>query len=190
MKSNSVVTFFVAALVLSACTTTSKTGPKGDTWVIQRASGPGAPVIMKTTPPTEFWLEPVSEGGKVIYYRVKSDPGKMTANWANVILFPRGNAPFPTWPASAKLQPWSPAQAADYETKIHGALHAEPPFTTPPTTNTQRFEGDVEVGGAKEAITLYIVTDAVTDGSKLLIVDLKDTRGGLSQDGSGSGNPR
>lgn len=180
-----VVAAVAAAVLLSAC-------GEPEYWEIHRASGPGADVILKAGVANAFWLEPVKKSGKIVYYKVGFDAGKMTDHWKGVILHPRGSAAYP-W-SGDKLAAWDPTltgpamviQKTTYVTAIDAAFSSRPL-----NTSHERLEGDVIVNGVAEALTLIFIKDAITGGTRLLLVNLKDDRPGQPiQSGSASGDPR
>jgi hypothetical protein len=158
---------------------------EGLTWTIRRASGAGADAIRKDGETNEFWLEPRMVDGRIAYYSVVHEPDSMSRFWASCRLVPRGCATLHWSGGALPLDP----QAWDPQT--HGVMVTN--FLADHANNsTRRLEGDFQVCGKSEAVTLYVAEHALGGVWPLLIVSLVDDtpQGVGQQSGNGTGDPK
>jgi hypothetical protein len=118
--------------------------------------------------PGQFTLTAVLKPatGAVAYYTVNFVPGSMPACWAGVLLYPRGNLPFP--PPVPPLLPYSQGSAASWSTAATAALEEL-------NVSMSRLEGDLYPGANAEALTLVRVDNATTQAKPLLAMQLLAT---------------
>lgn len=130
-----------------------------------------------------FKLEPTADG-----YVVTFDGDQMDEVWRNCRLTWRGQSE-PDW-GNRKLNSWSESEEYVYDKMIQSHLLKV-------DTNTRRLEGEIEVEGKRESVTMFLAKDAVREGDlkPLLIIILRtrfpwsQPRMALHQDGTAHAKP-
>lgn len=152
----------------------------GTTWMVYG----GSANLKPSDRVGQFTLTAVTnpDSGDTAYYTVAFTQGNMPACWSGLILYPRGNVPFP--PPVPLLPPYSPGTDALWSAAATAALATL-------NVTMDRLEGDIYPGTNAEGITLIAVGNASTQGAPLLAMKL--ARGGTSgaaqplDDGTGYG---
>jgi hypothetical protein len=130
-----------------------------------------------------FKLVPIAGG-----YEVTFNDDEMDEVWRGVKLTWRGNT-CPAW-GDRKLDRWTGTQEYAYDKMIQGYL-------TKVDTDTQRLEGEIEVAGKRESVTMFLAKSAVREEAlkPLLIIILRtrfpwsQPRIALHQDGTAHAKP-
>lgn len=132
--------------------------------------------------------------GNFKYYLVENEEGELGAPWKNCCLVARGNTPL-IYNSHTLLRPWNPRDAvivAAYNLAIDQALGRT-------SSETNRLECELDFAGAKRWAKLFMLRNAVDNGSgvakDLLIVNygrkFKWSAAGPAapiEDGTGHGN--
>jgi hypothetical protein len=135
-----------------------------------------------------FQLTP-NKDGELPYYEVTFEDGEMDDAWRGCRLYWRGQSRA-AW-VNRKLTKWSKSLEYEYDKTIESYLLKV-------DTDTLRLEGEIEVKGKKEAVTMFLGKEAVRDGAlrPLLIIITRtrfpwsQPRAALNQDGTAHAKPR
>jgi hypothetical protein len=135
-----------------------------------------------------FKLTPRKEGN-LPYYEVTYQAGEMDDVWSGCRLYWRGQR-HATW-VNRKLANWAKNLEYEYDKTIESYLLRV-------DTDTMRLEGEIEVDGRNEAVTMFLGREALVDGTpKHLLIIITRTRfpwsqprAALNQDGTAHAKPR
>jgi hypothetical protein len=142
-------------------------------WVINEAdSNALRNVLLVKNGITRFKLVQAKIEDQVVY-KVSYNTGEMTDAWSDTsVLYLRGedqaklpgNGQAHPMPSHLPLPRWKQGDSDNY---LEVAKAVTSVYTALPST--ERLEGDIHVGGKAEAITLYRVDGAISEGSFLVI---------------------
>lgn len=136
-----------------------------------------------------FSLEPRSDNGKIVYFRMKFEPGQMAPCWNDCILFRRGvrEAPAVAPPLSATP---TLLQIADAALKVNNEIkHPQHGFQH----TAQRLEGDIVLPAnpaVPGVLTLYQVPRAIGGTDALLALSFNSDDGANPGGIGGGGSVR
>lgn len=124
-----------------------------DPWVANWQIHQDLDDILKGVEALRFTLQRVSAANARPEYKMIYDPSNLSDDPFADTKFVQFGKDFPL-PPNEKLEPWTKDEEPRYLEALKYAFSS-------PSANTRRLEGEKEFGGKKEALTIYLLPEAV-----------------------------